>query len=73
MCFLIGLQVCFHSATKHKNDLSNVVDCLSPLSLCYKTENKKFYKSNKTCCPYASIACWKPRLHLGFSPRYEGM
>ena len=25
---LIGLQVCFHSAMKHENDVSNVVDCL---------------------------------------------
>ena len=26
--FLIGLKVCFHSAMKHENDVSNMVDCL---------------------------------------------
>ena len=28
MCILIGLQVCFHSAMKHENGVSNVADCL---------------------------------------------
>ena len=29
MCVMIGQQVCFHSAMKHENDMSNVV-WLSP-------------------------------------------
>ena len=28
MCVLIVLQVCFHSAMKHENDVSNVIGCL---------------------------------------------
>ena len=31
MCILIGLQVCFHSAMKDKNDVSNVVASVSKL------------------------------------------
>ena len=27
-CVLIGLKVCFHSAMKHENDVSNMVGCL---------------------------------------------
>ena len=28
MCVLIGLQMCFHSAMKHENEVSNMVGCL---------------------------------------------
>ena len=28
MCVLIGLQVCFHSALKHENEVRNMVGCL---------------------------------------------
>ena len=27
-CILIGLQVCFHSAMKHENHVSNMFGCL---------------------------------------------
>ena len=27
-CVLIGLQVCFHGAMKHENDVSNMIGCL---------------------------------------------
>ena len=30
-CVLIGLQVCFHSAMKHENDVSNMVGSVSKL------------------------------------------
>ena len=33
MYVLIDLQVCFHSAMKHKNDVSNMVDCLQVVKI----------------------------------------
>ena len=47
MCFLIGLQVCFHNSMKHKNDVSNVIWLLWVVriySMCF------VYKRTKTCC-----------------------
>ena len=33
MCILIGPAVCFHSAMKHENDVSNMVDCLQVVGM----------------------------------------
>ena len=33
-CVLIGLHVCFHSAMKHENDVSNMVACLQVVRIC---------------------------------------
>ena len=32
-CVLIGLQVCFHSAMKQENDVSNIVGCLQAVRI----------------------------------------
>ena len=34
-CILIGLQVCYHSAVKHENDMGNMVDCLQVKRIIY--------------------------------------
>ena len=41
-CVLIGLQVCFHSAMKLENDVSNLIHCLQAV---------RISKRNKTCYP----------------------
>mgnify|MGYP001793821241 CR=1 FL=1 len=53
---LIGLKVCFHSATKHENGVSNMVDCLRVVRI-YSTHflfvnNNYYYNRNKTRCPW---------------------
>ena len=45
-CVLIGLQVCFHSAMKHENDVSNVV-WLSP-----SCEKLQFHERNQSIHVY---------------------
>ena len=42
-CFLIGLQVCFHSAMKHENDQQELYCWLSP-----NCENLQFHERKKT-------------------------
>ena len=74
MCVLIGLQVCFHSAMKHENDVSRcgltvselweiTVSALYIVFLFVKTENNNFIKEIKHVVR-ASIVCWKPRQSL---------
>ena len=45
---MIGLQVCFHSAMKHENDVSNVVDCLQVVRI-YRFKKKI---KVQTCASY---------------------
>ena len=79
-CVLIGLQVCFHSAMKHENDVSQC-GWLSPscenlrasyiLFLFVETENSNFIKEIKHVVR-ASIAWWRPRQSLWeFSSRWK--
>ena len=65
MWILIGIQVCFHSAMKHENYVSDMASCLQVLRiystlfvyLSFKTENYDFIKEIKYVVR-ASIACW---------------
>ena len=43
-CVLISLQVCFHSAMKHENDVSNMVDCLQVVRFYSFKKEMKVYK-----------------------------
>ena len=70
MWVLIGLQVCFYSAMKHENDVSNVVEFTVRASyivfLFVKTENDNFTKLR------VFITWWKPRQSLWeFSSRWK--
>ena len=55
MCVFTGLQVCFHSAMKHENDVSDMISCLRVVrrftvrasyivSFFIKIENNNFIK-----------------------------
>ena len=43
MCVLIGQQVCFHSAMKHKNDASNLIGYLQVVRIYSFMKEIKLY------------------------------
>ena len=85
MCVLISLQVCFHSAMKHGNGMSNMVKCLWVVRIynfmeemrvylllhILPLENNDFIKEIKhALCAF--IAWWKPQQSLWeFSCRWS--
>ena len=71
-CVLIGLQVCFHSAMKHENGMSNVV-CLSQRIYSTHFVNRpSFFLLTMKHVFHAFIACWKPWQSLWeFSSRWK--
>ena len=85
-CVLIGLQVCFHSAMKHENGMSNVV-CQSqscenlqyaPCILSFSFNNKKLVRILEQVKPltasrvFTDLLSNSPKRSPRFSPSYEG-
>ena len=42
-CVLIGQQVCFHSAMKHENDVSDMIGCLQVVRIYSFMKERKLY------------------------------
>ena len=46
-CVLIGLQVCFHSAMKHENNVRDIVGCLQVVRIyCFLKEIKVYIRAS---------------------------
>ena len=57
-CILIGQQVCFHSAMKHENNVSNMVGCL-PSCENLQFHLKKWKYTFVLCISSFSLLRWK--------------